>query len=251
VPHGVAQIPWGHNLIIINKIKDIDEAEFYCRATAHNAWDRDTLEIQIKDRYYSKIGNSSNNFEQTLSAKQSQLANLIVKDPYNFDFTGVENDALEKAIEDELVKYITKFLLELGKGFAFLGRQYKIEIGETDYFLDMLFYHVDLRCYVVIELKAGKFQPEYAGKLNYYLSAVDSQLRKEGDNSTIGIILCKMKNKIDVEYALRDINKPIGVSEYRLTEAIPEDFKPKLPSVEEIESKLEQLESKNKNEIPQ
>ena len=248
VPHGVAQIPWGHNLVIINKIKDIDEAEFYCQATAHNAWDRDTLEIQIKDGYYSKIGKSSNNFEQTLPAKQSQLANLIVKDPYNFDFAGVENDALEKAIEDELVKYITKFLLELGKGFAFLGRQYKIEIGETDHFLDMLFYHVDLRCYVVIELKAGKFQPEYAGKLNYYLSAVDSQLRKKEDNSTIGIILCKKKDKIDVEYALRDINKPIGISEYKLTDAIPEDFKPKLPSVEELEKKLEQLE--NENEIP-
>ena len=242
MPHGVAQIPWGHNLLIINKIKDIDEAEFYCRATAHNAWDRDTLEIQIEDGYYSKIGKGNNNFENTLPVVQSQLAAQALKDPYNFGFLGLENDALEKAIENELAKNITKFLLELGKGFAFLGRQYKIEIGETDHFLDMLFYHVDLRCYVVIELKAGKFQPEYAGKLNYYLSAVDSQLRKDGDNSTIGIILCKMKNKIDVEYALRDINKPIGISEYRLTDAIPEDFKPKLPSVEELENKLKSYE---------
>jgi predicted nuclease of restriction endonuclease-like (RecB) superfamily len=243
VPHGVAQIPWGHNLLIISKIKNIDEAEFYCRATAHNAWDRDTLEVQIEDGYYSKVGRSSNNFENTLPATQSQLATQALKDPYNFGFLGLENDALEKAIEDELAKNITKFLLELGKGFAFLGRQYKIEIGDTDHFLDMLFYHVDLRCYVVIELKAGKFQPEYAGKLNYYLSAVDSQLRKEGDNSTIGIILCKMKNKIDVEYALRDINKPIGISQYELTNAIPENFKPNLPSVEEIENKLENFMS--------
>ena len=242
VPRHVAQIPWGHNLLIINKIKDTDEAEFYCRATTHNAWDRDTLEFQIENGYYTKIGKSSNNFENTLPAKQSQLAIQTLKDPYNFGFLSLENDALERAIEDELAKNITKFLLELGKGFAFLGRQYKIEIGETDHFLDMLFYHVDLRCYVVIELKAGKFQPEYAGKLNYYLSAVDSQLRKEGDNSTIGIILCKMKDKIDVEYALRDINKPIGISEYKLTDAIPEDFKPKLPSVEELENKLENYE---------
>jgi predicted nuclease of restriction endonuclease-like (RecB) superfamily len=238
VPHGVAQIPWGHNLLIISKIKDIDEAEFYCLATAKNAWDRDTLEIQIENRYYLTAGNSTHNFENTLPAAQSQLAAQTLKDPYNFDFLGLENDVLEKAIEDELTKHITKFLLELGKGFAFLGRQYKIEIGETDHFLDMLFYHVDLRCYIVVELKAGKFQPEYAGKLNYYLSAVDTQLRKEGDNSTIGILLCKKKNKIDVEYALRDINKPIGVSEYRLTDAIPEDFKPKLPSVKELEENI-------------
>jgi len=247
VPHRVAQIPWGHNRLIINKIKNIDEAEFYCRVTAENAWDRDTLEIQIENKYYLTAGNSTHNFENTLPAMQSQLAAQALKDPYNFDFLGLENDALEKAIEDELTKHIAKFLLELGKGFAFLGHQYKIEIGETDHFLDLLFYHVDLRCYVVIELKAGKFQPEYAGKLNYYLSAVDSQLRKEGDNSTIGILLCKKKKKIDVEYALRDINKPIGVSEYRLTDAIPDDFKPQLPSVKEIEEKLENYEKTKGN----
>jgi predicted nuclease of restriction endonuclease-like (RecB) superfamily len=238
VPHRVAQIPWGHNLLIINKIKDVDAAEFYVAETAKNAWDRDTLEFQIENKYHLKIGNSVHNFAETLPAKQSELAAQTLKDPYNFDFLGLENDALEKAIEDELTKNVTKFLLELGRGFAFLGRQYKIEIGDADHFLDMLFYHVDLRCYIVIELKAGKFQPEYAGKLNYYLSAVDSQLRKDGDNSTIGILLCKMKNKIDVEYALRDINKPIGISKYRLTDAIPDDFKPKLPSVKELEEKL-------------
>ena len=239
VPRHVAQIPWSHNRIILNKIKDIEEAEFYCRATIQNAWDRDTLEIQIENKYYLTAGNSTHNFNNTLPIKQSELATQTLKDPYNFDFLGLENDALEKAIEDELTKNITKFLLELGKGFAFLGRQYKIEIGENDHFLDMLFYHVELRCYIVIELKAGKFIPEYAGKLNYYLSAVDSQLRKNGDNPTIGILLCKKKNKIDVEYALRDIHKPMGISEYILTNAIPDNIKPQLPSVEELERELE------------
>jgi predicted nuclease of restriction endonuclease-like (RecB) superfamily len=239
VPHHVAQIPWGHNRLIITKTKDIEEAEFYCFATAQNGWDRDTLEIQIENKYYLKAANSANNFIHTLSQEQSKLASQTLKDPYNFDFLGLKNAALEKAIEDELTKNITKFLLELGKGFAFLGRQYRIEIGETDYFLDMLFYHVELRCYIVIELKAGKFKPEYAGKLNYYLSAVDTQLRKTGDNPTIGILLCKKKNKIDVEYALRDINKPMGISEYRLTDTIPENIKTQLPSVEEIARELE------------
>jgi predicted nuclease of restriction endonuclease-like (RecB) superfamily len=239
VPRHVAQIPWSHNRIILNKIKDIEEAEFYCRAVIQNAWDRDTLEIQIANKYFLTAGNSTHNFSNTLPAKQSELAIQTLKDPYNFDFAGLASDALEKAIEDELTKNITKFLLELGKGFAFLGRQYKIEIGENDHFLDMLFYHVELRCYIVIELKAGKFIPEFAGKLNYYLSAVDSQLRKSGDNPTIGILLCKKKDKIDVEYALRDIHKPMGISEYILTNAIPEDIKPQLPSVEELERELE------------
>lgn len=239
VPHCVAQIPWGHNRLIITKIKDVEEAEFYCRATAQNGWDRDTLEIQIDKKYHLKAGNTTHNFADTLPEKQSKLAAQTLKDPYNFDFLGLEDDALEKAIENELTKNITKFLLELGKGFAFLGRQYKIEIGENDYFLDMLFYHLELRCYIVIELKAGKFKPEYTGKLNYYMSAVDTQLRRADDNPTIGILLCKKKDKIDVEYALRDIHKPMGISEYKLADAIPENIKSQLPSVEEIELELE------------
>ncbi len=161
-----------------------------------------------------------------------------MKDPYNFDFLGLQEDALERAIEDELVKNITKFLLELGKGFAFLGRQFKIEVSENDYFIDLLFYHLELRSYVVIELKAGKFKPEYAGKLNFYLSAIDSQLKKPEDNKSIGILLCKKKDRIEAEYALRDINKPMGISEYRLTDAIPETMRTKLPSVEELENEL-------------
>ena len=175
---------------------------------------------------------------------QSKLVSQTLKDPYNFDFLGIYDDALEKAIEDELTKHITEFLLELGKGFAFLGRQYKIELSETDYFMDMLFYHIDLRCYIVIELKSGKFKPEFAGKLNFYLSAVDSQIKKPDDNPTIGILLCKSKDKIEVEYALRDINKPMGISEYKLTEAIPDNIKTKLPTIEELESELEKHKEK-------
>ncbi len=238
VPRSVAQIPWGHNRLIINKIKDVDEAEFYCNEVITNAWDRDTLEVQIENNLFINKGNSITNFQQTLPEQQSKLAIQTLKDPYNFDFLGLENDALERAIENELVKNITQFLLELGKGFAFIGRQFKIEISENDYFIDLLFYHLDLRCYVVIELKAGKFKPEYAGKLNFYLSAVDSQLKKEEDNKTIGILLCKKKDRIEAEYALRDINKPMGISEFRLTDAIPDEIKTKLPSIEELEDKL-------------
>jgi len=238
VPHTVAQIPWGHNRLIISKIKDVESAEFYCLQTIKNGWDRDTLEIQIENNLYKKLGGAVTNFSETLPEKQSELASQTLKDPYNFDFLGLQEDALERAIEDELVKNITTFLLELGKGFAFLGRQYKIEVSETDYFIDLLFYHMDLRCYIVVELKAGKFKPEYAGKLNFYLSAIDSQLKREEDNASIGILLCKKKDKIEAEYALRDINKPMGISEYRLTDAIPDNLKTKLPSIEELEKQL-------------
>ncbi len=248
VPQSVAQIPWGHNRLIITKTKDIDEAEFYCYETIENGWDRDTLEIQITNKLFLKKGNATTNFVETLPASQSKLAVQALKDPYNFDFLGLQNDALERAIEDELVKNITKFLLELGKGFAFLGRQYKVEISETDYFIDLLFYHLDLRSYIVVELKSGKFKPEYAGKLNFYLSAVDSQIKKNEDNQTIGILLCKKKDKIEAEYTLRDINKPMGISEYKLTDAIPENIKTKLPSIEELENELsEKLERINDN----
>ena len=238
VPQVVAQIPWGHNRLIISKTKDVNEALFYTNEAIINSWSRDTLEVQILDKLYYRKGKAITNFEATLPKVQSKLANSILKDPYNFDFLGLENDALEKAIEDELIKHITKFLLELGKGFAFIGKQYKIEISESDYFIDLLFYHIELRCFVVIELKSGKFKPEFAGKLNFYLSAVDSQLKKETDNPSIGILLCKRKDKIEVEYSLRDINKPLGVSEFRLTEVIPDKIKTQLPSIEEIEKQL-------------
>lgn len=238
VPQDVAQIPWGHNRLIITKIKNVGEACFYCAETIKNGWDRDTLEIMITSNLYTKSGKTTNNFINTLPEKQSKIVSQTFKDPYNFDFLGLYEDALEKAIEDELVKHITQFLLELGKGFAFVGSQYKIEISDKDYHIDLLFYHLELRSYIVIELKSGKFKPEYAGKLNFYLSAVDSQLKKPVDNQSIGIILCKKKDKIEAEYALRDINKPMGISEYRLNDIIPEDFKTRLPSIEEMETGL-------------
>jgi predicted nuclease of restriction endonuclease-like (RecB) superfamily len=238
VPQDVAQIPWGHNRLIITKTKNIKEALFYTKETIRNNWSRELLEIQISDNLHQRQGKAVTNFKSTLPENQSKLAINILKDPYNFDFLGLENDALEKIIEDELTQHITKFLLELGKGFAFIGRQYKIEISETDYYLDLLFYHIELRCFVVIELKSGKFKPEFAGKLNFYLSAVDSLLKKESDNPTIGILLCKKNDKIEAEYALRDINKPLGISEYKLTEAIPENIKDQFPSIEELENQL-------------
>lgn len=239
VPQHVAQIPWGHNRLIISKVKDLDEADFYCNQIIANNWNRDTLEIQIENGLFARQGVSDNNFPATLSESQSDLASQALKDPYNFDFLGLENDALELTIENELIKNITKFLLELGKGFAYLGHQYKIEISETDYFIDMLFYHMELRAYVVIELKAGRFKPEFAGKLNFYLSAVDSQIKKADDNPSIGILLCKKKDKVEVEYALRDISKPMGITEYKLSDAIPEELRTKLPSIEELESSIE------------
>ena len=238
VPRAVAQIPWRHNRLIITKIKNVEEALFYTNSTIENGWSMDILEIQIENDYYASNGKSITNFSKTLSTPQSDLAKQTIRDPYNFGFLGLENEAQEREIEWELTRRITDFLLELGKGFAFIGRQYKIEVSESDYFIDLLFYHLDLRCYVVIELKAGKFKPEFAGKLNFYLSAVDSQIKKTEDNPTIGIILCKKKDKIEAEYSLRNINKPIGISNYKLTNAIPDNLTTTLPTVEELEVEL-------------
>ena len=239
VPQFVAQIPWGHNRLIITKIKNLSEAEFYCLETIKNTWDREMLEVQISNNLYARSAYALHNFATTLPEYQSLLLSQTLKDPYVFDFLSLNGDVLEKTIEDELISHITSFLLELGKGFAFLGQQYKIEISDTDYYLDMLFYHVDLRCYVVVELIAGKFKPEYAGKLNFYLSAVDAQLKKHDDKPSIGILLCRSKDKIEVEYSLRDIDKPIGISEYLITDSIPENLKAKLPSIEQLENELE------------
>ena len=191
VPQAVAQIPWGHNRMIVSKTATVDEAMFYTVETAKHGWNRDTLEIQIETKLFERQGRASNNFTATLPATQSKIAKEVLKDPYNFDFLGLQDDVLEREIEKELTRNIRDFLLELGKGSAFVGSQYKIEISETDYFIDLLFFHLELRSYVVVELKAGRFKPEFAGKLNFYLSAVDSQLKQPQDNSTIGILLCK------------------------------------------------------------
>lgn len=246
VPQPVAQIPWGHNRLIISKIKNVKEALFYCNATLQNGWNREQLEIQIQNNYFEAKGKSITNFQITLPAIQSELAIETLKNPYNFDFLGLENDALEREIENAMMQHIVRFLIEMGKGFAFVGRQYQLIVSENEYFIDLLFYHLQLRCYVVVELKAGKFKPEYAGKLNFYLSAVDSQLKHASDNPSIGLILCKHKDKIEAEYSLRDIQKPIGISEYQLTQALPKSFENKLPTVEQIELELNNIESEEK-----
>ena len=238
VPQAVAQIPWGHNRLIISKVKDSKEALFYSNETLLNGWNREQLELQIKNNYFETKGKAINNFTQTLPTLHSELAIETLKNPYNFDFLGLEDDALEREVENAMVNHISKFLIELGKGFAFVGRQYPITISDNDYFIDLLFYHLRLRCYVIIELKTGKFKPEYAGKLNFYLSAFDSQIKHEQDQPSIGLILCKHKDKIEAEYSLRDINKPIGISEYILTQALPANFKNQLPTVEQIENQL-------------
>lgn len=243
VPQAAAQIPWGHNRLIISKIKDREEALFYCKATSYNGWNREQLEIQIRNDYYQTKGKAITNFKNTLPDYQTQLAIETLKNPYNFDFLGLQEDALEREIENAMVTHITKFLIEMGKGFAFVGRQYEIIVSDNEYFIDLLFYHLQLRCYIVIELKTGKFKPEYAGKLNFYLSAVDTQLKHPQDNPSIGLILCKYKDKVEAEYSLRDIQKPIGISEYQLTQALPKIFETKLPTVAQLEIELNNLEN--------
>ncbi len=234
----VAQIPWGHNILIYSKSKNIEEALFYLSETIENNWSRAILDMQIGTDLYSRQGKAITNFTKTLPTPESDLATQTLKDPYLFDFLTLRKDADEKSIEEQLTKHITKFLLELGTGFAFIGRQYKLEIGDKDFFIDLLFYHTKLRCYIVVELKAKSFKPEFAGKLSFYLSAVDDKLKTESDTPTIGIVLCREKNKIEVEYALRGISQPIGVAEYQLSKAIPEDIRSDLPTIEEIEKEL-------------
>jgi predicted nuclease of restriction endonuclease-like (RecB) superfamily len=248
VPQPVAQIPWGHNRLIISKVKDVDTAIFYAIETTKQGWSRDQLEVQVKSGYFNAASNAISNFSVTLPQAQSQLVKETIRNPYNFDFLGLENDALEKEIESGLVKHITRFLIELGKGFSFVGSQYPIQISETEYYIDLLFYHLHLRCFVVIELKAGKFKPEYAGKLNFYLSAVDSLLKHPTDQPSIGLILCKTKDKIEAEYALRDIQKPIGISEYMLTQALPRELENVLPTVAQLENQLSQMDNDTKKE---
>jgi predicted nuclease of restriction endonuclease-like (RecB) superfamily len=235
----VAQIPWGHNLTIITKIKSIDEAVFHVQKTIQNNWSRSVLTHQIEGGLYQRQGKAITNFEATLPAPQSDLARQTLKDPYNFDFLMLREKHDEQELENTLIEQITRFLLELGAGFSYLGRQYRLEVGGDEFFMDLLFYHVRLHCYVVIELKTVKFKPEFAGKLNFYISAVDGILKTEQDSPTIGILICKSKNDTVVEYALRDINKPIGVSEYMITQFLPDDLKSSLPSIEEIEAELD------------
>lgn len=238
----VDQIPWGHNILIFTKCANVAEAVFYIAQTIEQGWSRDVLALQLKSKLYDRTGKAVTNFASTLPAPQSDLAQQTLKDPYTFDFMSMTAPYNERDVERQLTQHITQFLLELGKGFAFIGCQYHLEIAGNDYYIDLLFYHVTLKCYVVVELKNRKFIPEYAGKLNFYLSAVDSLLKRDDDQPTIGLLLCRDKNNIEVEFALRDMNKPMGVSEYILLEKLPDNLKGALPTVEEIEQDLWQLQ---------
>ncbi|MEI6950667.1 PDDEXK nuclease domain-containing protein [Paraflavisolibacter sp. H34] len=245
LPDFLSNIPWGHHLHIITKCKDGEEALFYVKETAEHGWSRNVLVHQIESGLFQRKGAAVTNFKATLPAPQSDLARELLKDPYKFDFLNLGEEYKEKDLEDALVQHITKFLLELGAGFSYVGRQYHLEVGGEDFYLDLLFYHLRLRCFVVIELKTGKFIPEYAGKLNFYLNVVDDVLRHASDHPSIGILICKERNKVMAEYALRGINKPIGITEYQLTQAIPEDLKGKLPTIQEIEEELSGLQEED------
>jgi predicted nuclease of restriction endonuclease-like (RecB) superfamily len=233
----LCKIPWWHHQVILTKCKNEPQATFYIQQTIQNNWSRNVLEIQINSGLVNRLGKAQNNFELTLPKLQSDLAKETLKDPYKFDFLTLEADVQELELEKHLTENITKFLLELGKGFAFIGRQYPLQIGNKERKLDLLFYHLKMHCYVVIDLKMGEFEPEYAGKMNYYLSAVDDLLKTDIDQPSIGIILCKSKDSLDVEYALRDMNKPLGISEFTFNE-LPESIQKNMPTVEELENEL-------------
>jgi len=236
----LADLTWYHNQALMDKVADKIKYLWYANKILENGWSRDVLVHQIEIKLYERqaVAEKVSNFEKTLPSPQSELAKETMRDPYIFDFVEASESKIEREIESELINNIAKFLLELGSGFAFVGNQYHMEIGGQDFYLDLLFYHLNLRCYIVIELKNTAFKPEYTGKLNFYLSAVDNILRKEGDNPTIGLLLCKEKNNIIAEYSLQEINRPIGVSEYKLVEKLPSEFENVLPSVEDIEKRI-------------
>jgi predicted nuclease of restriction endonuclease-like (RecB) superfamily len=240
----IFRIPWGHNREIITKLKNRDEAIFYAKNTLQYGWSRAVLVHQVESGLYQREGKAITNFDSKLPPPQSDLAKAVLKDPYNFDFLTLSKRYNERELEDALVEHITHFLLELGSGFAFVGRQYRLVVGGDEFFIDLLFYHIRLRCYVVVELKTVKFKPEFAGQLNFYVSAIDGELKEKGDNPTIGILICKSKNSTVVEYALKNIDSPIGVSEYELVDKLPKEFKSTLPSIEELEAELENIEEK-------
>ena len=240
----VAQIPWGHNIILIDKVKNIEERKWYIKQSIINGWSRSLLTMQIESKLYERqvIAEKVTNFPTTLPDIQSDLAIQTMKDPYLFDFISLKGKVKEIEIEKAMIDRIKDVLIELGKGFAFVGEQYKITVSEKDYFIDLLFYHLKLKCYVVVELKAREFEPTDAGQLNFYLSAIDDLVKDKTDNATIGLLLCKNKDNFTAEYALRNISSPIGVSEYKLLEDIPEYLKSQLPKVEEIELHIRDIE---------
>lgn len=237
----VGELPWGQNVTLLTRLKDRDDRLAYAEATLKHGWSRPTLEHHIDLRTVERQGKAQTNFERTLPKPMSDLARERLKDPYVFNFLGLGDDALEREIELALLQHITRFLLELGVGFAYVGRQVHVQVGEDDFYLDLLFYHLRLHAYVVIELKATKFRPEYVGKLGFYLEAIDRQVKATGDAPTIGLLLCKTKDEVVAEYALRQSTSPIGVAEYQLMEALPKDLEANLPSIERIEEELSKL----------
>ncbi len=244
LPQTVAQLPWGHISILIHKVKSPSIREWYANQAIENGWSRYTLESCVKQGLYERQGKQENkvsNFMTRLSLPQSALAQDLLKNPYNFDFLGLHDEAHEREIEFASTQHVTKFLLELGKGFSFVGNQVPITVGGEEFFIDMLFFNLKLRCFLVIEIKATKFKPEHAGQLNFYLNAVDDLVKHPNDNPSIGLLLCKSSNKTVAEYALKSIEKPIGVSEYQLIRSIPENLKTSLPTVEEIEAELNEI----------
>ena len=235
-----AQIPWSHNIAILDKVKVQEERIWYIQKATENGWSHSVLVHQIESGLYQRqvLADKVSNFEKRLPSPQSELAVQTMKDPYIFDFIPFKEDMVERDIEQALVRDVTKLLLELGTGFAFLGNQYHLNVGGDDFYIDLLFYNLNLRCYVVIELKTGEFKPEYAGQLNFYLSAVDAILKKEQDASSIGLLLCKSKNDLVAEYSLKDMSKPIGVSAYQITNNLPKELEKQLPSVEDIQKRI-------------
>lgn len=234
----VGELPWGHNLVLLAKLTTPEERLAYASAAVEHGWSRAMLTIHIEQETVERTGKALSNFERTLPKPLSDLARESLKDPYRFDFLSLGAEASERALEDGLVEHISKFLLELGAGFAYVGRQVPLAIDGRDFFLDLLFYHLHLRCFVVVELKAGEFQPEHVGKLNFYLSAVDTQLRREHDAPSVGLLLVKTKSRVFAEYALRDTRKPMGIAEYRLKKALPKQLEASLPSIAQIEAEL-------------
>ena len=234
----VAQLPWAHNIILIQKIKDLPTRLWYAQAAFENGWSRDVLSLQIDSHAHKRQGKAVTNFERTLPSPQSDLAAQLLKDPYIFDFLTLEKPFHERELETGLLRHLQDFLVELGTGFAFVGRQVHMEVGDDDFYIDLLFYHLHLRCFIVIDLKVGKFKAEYAGKMNFYLNAVDDRMKHESDQPSIGLILCEDKNKIVAEYALRGMEKSIGVSAYELTRALPKKLQSALPSIEQLEAEL-------------
>lgn len=241
-------IPWGHHLYFISQCKEVDKALFYLNETVENGWSRAVLLNFLDTNLYERQGKAVNNFSRLLPKPQSDLALQTLKDPYNFDFLTITKDFQELELEKVLTQNITRFLLELGKGFAFVGRQMPLEVGDETIYPDLLFYHLELRCYCVIELKVQKFKPEFIGQLGTYISAVNHLKCKPGDNPTIGLLICKTKNQVMAQYALESTNQPIGISEYELSKLIPEDIKSQLPSIEEIEEQVKRIQGKKEEE---